>query len=96
MSPGTGCPSKEYIVPELKWLTFSLTILIKRAFRIYKTPLTITFNREGDSLVEEMAPGVAGPPLAQSLQSQSHSALPTLHEDSELDCQVNLQHHQEN
>jgi len=45
-------------------------------------------TREGDSLVEEIAPGGAGPPLVQSLQSQSHSALPTLHEDSELDCQV--------
>merc|ERR1719414_2609288 len=43
-------------------------------------------TREGDSLVEEIAPGGAGPPLVQSLQSQSD--LPTLHEDSELDCQV--------
>ena len=45
---------------------------------------------EGDSLVEESAP--AGQPVVQALQTQSHSALPTLHEDSELDCQVNVNH----
>merc|ERR1719312_724437 len=44
-------------------------------------------TREGDSLVEEAAVAVAG---GQQLvqQAQSHSALPTLHEDSELDCQA--------
>ena len=45
---------------------------------------------EGDGLVEESAP--AGQPVVQALQTQSHSALPTLHEDSELDCQVNVNH----
>jgi len=44
-------------------------------------------TREGDILVEEAAAGDGQQPV-QTLQSQSHSALPTLHEDSELDCQA--------
>merc|ERR1719209_2436205 len=44
-------------------------------------------TREGDILVEEAAAGDGQQPV-QTLHSQSHSALPTLHEDSELDCQA--------